>query len=227
MASSSSMPTCCPALAVSSVTTPSSGAVTVCSIFIASTTASGCPADTGCPAVTRTASTVPGIGDRTTPSARAAAPPSRAATASSSVTIQVRPSRPSHSTRRSCQACAYRRVCPPYLTISVSPSAAACPGTGSPPATETWAPTAARPKTRTSAGGRGAQASRTRTGACPPARHPSGMSHGSVTAPSGSSASEYASAPAASTSSGTPSAVNAARSRSTSPVSSLPATTSG
>ena len=37
------MPTCCPAFAVSSLTTPSSGAVTVCSIFIASTTMSGCP----------------------------------------------------------------------------------------------------------------------------------------------------------------------------------------
>ena len=41
------MATCWPPLTRSSVTVPSSGAVTVCSIFIASTMTSGCPAVTG------------------------------------------------------------------------------------------------------------------------------------------------------------------------------------
>jgi len=90
------MPTCCPALAVSSVTTPSSGAVTVCSIFIASTTTSGCPARTGWPAVTCTAMTVPGMGERTVLSAAPARLPRPATTASSSVSAQACPSRPSH-----------------------------------------------------------------------------------------------------------------------------------
>jgi hypothetical protein len=90
------MPTAWPALAVSSVTTPSSGAVTVCSIFIASTTTSGSPARTGWPAVTCTAMTVPGIGERTVLSAAPARPPRPATTASSSVSAQACPSRPSH-----------------------------------------------------------------------------------------------------------------------------------
>ncbi len=90
------MPTCCPALAVSSLTTPSSGAVIVCSIFIASTTTSGCPARTGWPAVTCTAMTVPGMGERTVLSTTPARPPGPAA-ASSSVSAQACPSRPSHS----------------------------------------------------------------------------------------------------------------------------------
>jgi len=89
------MPTCCPAFAVSSLTTPSSGAVTVCSIFIASTTTSGCPARTGWPAPTCTAMTVPGMGERTVLSAGPARPP-RVTTACSSVSAQACPSRPSH-----------------------------------------------------------------------------------------------------------------------------------
>ena len=60
IASDSSIRTCCPAFAVSSDTVPSSGAVTVCSIFIASTTSTGCPALTSCPTLTCTATTVPG-----------------------------------------------------------------------------------------------------------------------------------------------------------------------
>ncbi len=89
------MPTCCPGLAVSSVSVPSNGAVTVCSIFIASTTTSGCPAYTGCPAATWTARTVPGMGERTvasTPPAR----PARTGAARSSVSAQACPPRPSH-----------------------------------------------------------------------------------------------------------------------------------
>ncbi len=89
------MPTCCPALAASSLTTPSSGAVTVCSIFIASTTTSGCPARTGWPAATCTAMTVPGMGERTVLSAAPAWPP-RATVAFSSVSAHACPSRPSH-----------------------------------------------------------------------------------------------------------------------------------
>ena len=89
------MPTCCPAFAVSSLTTPSSGAVTVCSIFIASTTMSGAPARTGWPAVTCTAMTVPGMGERTAASTSPARPP-RGTAAASSVSAQACPSRPSH-----------------------------------------------------------------------------------------------------------------------------------
>lgn len=84
-----------PAFTVSSATTPSSGAETVCSIFIASTTMSGCPAETGSPGAARTVSTVPGMGERTVPSAPPAAP-ARAVTAGSAVSAQACPPRPSH-----------------------------------------------------------------------------------------------------------------------------------
>jgi hypothetical protein len=107
----SSIRTCWPGFAVSSVTVPSAGAVTVCSIFIASTTASGCPAVTCSPAVTCTVSTVPGIGERTMLSAFAAWP-LRAGAAGSSVSAQARPSRPSHVVMPSL-AQANRSVRPP------------------------------------------------------------------------------------------------------------------
>lgn len=84
-----------PAFTVSSATTPSSGAQTVCSIFIASTTMTGSPLATVSPSAARTARTVPGMGERTMPSARPAAP-ARAVTAGSVVSAHVRPSRPSH-----------------------------------------------------------------------------------------------------------------------------------
>ena len=87
--------TCCPALADSADTVPASGAVTMCSIFIASTTATACPAVTCCPTATWTASTVPGMGERTVPSAPPARPP-RTGAASSSVSAHADPSRPSH-----------------------------------------------------------------------------------------------------------------------------------
>src|SRR5205807_102144 len=66
-ASTSSSLTCAPARAAIRATVPSTGAVTVCSIFIASTMTTGCPAATRSPSATFTASTVPGIGDRSTP----------------------------------------------------------------------------------------------------------------------------------------------------------------
>ena len=56
------MLTCSPALTRSSATTPSAGALTVCSIFIASRTRSGCPAVTTVPGSASTRSTRPGIG---------------------------------------------------------------------------------------------------------------------------------------------------------------------
>ncbi len=94
------MPTCCPGLTASSVTVPASGAVTACSIFIASTTTSGCPAVTCRPAATCTARTVPGMGDRTVLSA----PPARSlrtGAAASSVSAHACPPRPSHVVVRS------------------------------------------------------------------------------------------------------------------------------
>ena len=56
-----------PALARSSATTPSAGALTVCSIFIASRTRSGCPAVTTVPGSASTRSTRPGIGASSEP----------------------------------------------------------------------------------------------------------------------------------------------------------------
>jgi hypothetical protein len=81
-ASGSCGATCCPARAVSRVTTPAIGAVTVCSIFIASTTSSGCPMLTCWPCVTSTEMTVPGMGERTAPSALPARLPSADAASS-------------------------------------------------------------------------------------------------------------------------------------------------
>ena len=53
---------------------PTTGAVSTCSIFIASTTSSGVPASTSSPTAACTTVTVPGIGEVTTPSAAAPAP---------------------------------------------------------------------------------------------------------------------------------------------------------
>ncbi len=58
-----------PALTFSSASTPSTGATTVCSIFIASSTTSGCPAVTAAPASASTRTTPPGIGASSDPAA--------------------------------------------------------------------------------------------------------------------------------------------------------------
>jgi hypothetical protein len=103
MARVSSIATCCPALTMSSATVPSNGAVTACSIFIASTMRICWPGVTRWPSATFTASTVPGIGLATVPSPEPAASP-RGVTACSSRSAQARPSRPSHSRPPSPQA---------------------------------------------------------------------------------------------------------------------------
>src|SRR5699024_2592528 len=54
--------TCRPASTCSAVTTPSAGAATVCSIFIASSHSSGCPAVTVSPSPAPSRITVPGMG---------------------------------------------------------------------------------------------------------------------------------------------------------------------
>ena len=97
------MATVAPALARRSRTTPSTGAVRTCSIFMASTTTSRSPAVTAWPSATSTTVTVPGIGERTGPPA----PVVSAATASTgpcSRTAQAWPSRPSQSVSPSSAA---------------------------------------------------------------------------------------------------------------------------
>ncbi len=61
------MLTCSPALARSSASTPSAGALTVCSIFIASSTRIGWPAVTTAPGSASTRRTRPGIGASSDP----------------------------------------------------------------------------------------------------------------------------------------------------------------
>src|SRR5205807_275082 len=56
-----------PAATRTSVSVPSTGAVTVCSIFIASSTTSGCPAVTAAPAAASTRTTPPGMGASSDP----------------------------------------------------------------------------------------------------------------------------------------------------------------
>jgi hypothetical protein len=107
----SSIWTCWPAFTVSSVTVPPTAAETVCSIFIASTTATGCPLATGSPAVTCTVSTVPGMGERTVPSASPAAS-ALAVTAGSAGSDHACPSRPSQVVSPS-RAYVKRSVRPP------------------------------------------------------------------------------------------------------------------
>lgn len=110
-ASVSSIWTCWPALTFSAVTMPATGARMACSIFIASTTATRCPFLTTSSAATCTASTVPGMGERTVPFAPPAAP-DRAVTAGSVTSAQVCPPRPSHVVFPS-RAYANRSVRPP------------------------------------------------------------------------------------------------------------------
>lgn len=119
-ASVSSIWTCWPAFTFTALTTPLIGAVTACSIFIASTTSSGCPLVTWSPAFTRTARTVPGMGERTVPSALPAPPP-RTGAARSSVSAQDCPSRPSQVVVPSV-AYANRKVRPPYLSSRLAPA---------------------------------------------------------------------------------------------------------
>ncbi len=66
----------------------------MCSIFIASTTSTGRPALTACPTLTCTATTVPGMGERTVPSAAAARAP-RSGASAAAATAHVCPFRPS------------------------------------------------------------------------------------------------------------------------------------
>src|SRR6185369_15940058 len=61
-ASTSPASTWDPVVTRSSASTPSAGASTACSIFIASSASSCCPAVTRSPLATRTATTWPGIG---------------------------------------------------------------------------------------------------------------------------------------------------------------------
>jgi hypothetical protein len=84
----SSIATCCPALTVTSATVPSNGAVTACSIFMASTMSIGSPDVTSWPSAMFTASTIPGIGLVTVPSPAPSASP-RDVTACSSRTAQA------------------------------------------------------------------------------------------------------------------------------------------
>ena len=72
-ASTSPAATCCPVCTSISVTVPASGAVTVCCIFIASSTSTVWPALTSAPFSTATLITVPGIGASRLPLATASA----------------------------------------------------------------------------------------------------------------------------------------------------------
>ena len=218
-ASVSSIWTCWPAFTFTAVTTPSSGAATACSIFIASTTTTGSPLATTSPAAARTARTVPGMGERTVPSAPPAAP-ARAVTAGSVASAQVCPPRPSHVVFPS-RAQANRTVRPAWESSRVPVPSVTDAATGSPSPIATSAVVSALPRTFTSAWPPGTR-NRTLVQAPPPIRHPSPMSHGPVAGPAGTS---RASAAAASTSSGGSPA--GAVTRSASPVSSLPARTPG
>ncbi len=62
--------TCAPGLAFNSATVPSNGAVSACSIFIASSVSKRCPLATFSPRETSTAVTFPGIGASISPSCR-------------------------------------------------------------------------------------------------------------------------------------------------------------
>src|SRR6478752_447479 len=70
-ASTAPTSTCWPGSTLSSASTPSAGAVTVCSIFIASSHTSGCPAVTVSPTAAPMRNTEPGMGARSEPSAMA------------------------------------------------------------------------------------------------------------------------------------------------------------
>ena len=72
-ASTSPAATWVPGFTSISVTTPACGALTVCCIFIASSTSTGWPAATSAPTSTATLTTVPGIGASSEPVATASA----------------------------------------------------------------------------------------------------------------------------------------------------------
>src|SRR6185312_14005849 len=65
--------TCSPGRTGSLASTPSAGATTTCSIFIASSHSNGCPAVTASPSATATRTTVPGIGATSEPGSRRSA----------------------------------------------------------------------------------------------------------------------------------------------------------
>jgi hypothetical protein len=96
-ASTWSRATSAPARTGSSVIVPATGATTVCSIFIASTTTSGWPGSTSSPTAAFTACTVPGIGLRTAPAA-ACGPADRRLGGGVVSSAQACPSRPSQRT---------------------------------------------------------------------------------------------------------------------------------
>src|SRR6478752_4095348 len=70
-ASTAPTSTCCPAVTLSSASTPSAGAVMVCSIFMASSQISGRPARTVSPSCAPTRITRPGMGATSDPFATA------------------------------------------------------------------------------------------------------------------------------------------------------------
>src|SRR5699024_5103203 len=138
-ANDASSPTCCPGSTYSSLTTPSTSSVMVCSIVIASTIISGAPAVICCPGSTCTARTLPGIGLFTGPPAITSprvdnrvgcSPPATAAPSPANHRV------PSESTARR-----YRRNTPPRCSSNQRPSALdrTAPDTGSWSSTTTTA----------------------------------------------------------------------------------------
>src|SRR5690606_22867756 len=148
-ASTASMSTDRPAWTGSSATRPSRGAVTVCSIFMASTISSGWPSLTWSPTWALTTRTVPGMGLLTTPSPPPAAPwRSPGSPMRCRVTGQACPSRPSQTVSPS-RAHTYRAVRPSRVTTISRSYVRRTAGTGGPPATPASAPSRGRPRTWT------------------------------------------------------------------------------
>src|SRR5699024_10021910 len=105
------------------VAVPSIGAVSVCSLFIASTTSTGSPAVTSAPSAASTSSTLPGMGLRIWPSAAAAA---RRVRTGSAASIRHIPRRsPSHSAPSTPTAARSPVRTPSRVTVSRSPASAA------------------------------------------------------------------------------------------------------
>ena len=236
-ASTWSMATVVPGVTSSSVTVPACGAEMTCSIFIASTTSRLCPAVTSSPTATLTTVTVPGIGAARVSAPACAAPVRAAATGSWSRTCQASPSRPEPGAVRRA---AWLKVCvtPSSSTVTAGPAsgprrapdsagrarvAEADLGGPSPASAQCGPDTGRGP-----GGGSGGPSRRRRR----PGASRSGTSNGSRPARrrrgAGPGEPADSSAAAAYTSSGTPVRQRAsARSRSTRPVSSSPATTAG
>ena len=102
--------TCAPGFTSISVTTPACGALTVCCIFIASSTSTGWPAATSAPTSTATLTTVPGIGASSEPLATASAGSVKRGTrVSRDVAAAASPRR---RRRRSTATCVRRRATP-------------------------------------------------------------------------------------------------------------------